>query len=391
MKTPEQVLAEIKTRLVNNWHHDIAGTPAGDPGRWPSQFTLAAPSSAAADRSLGAVTSWDLDWREWARDHDVALLDEPRRIGGIDRKLSTHVVVPDVDTAARLIGPDWIRRVKQARNRRVVIAELFPTAVAAKAIRMADTLSDTDFALALDAAAWFAATAPEQWQALTPRQVPIPGLHAKWLDSNRHLVQTLAGLDDLTMVQRPTRVYWTYLDPNYRCTGTRVHDSLTLGDSVHLPYQPTVVLIVENKDTAVLFPELPGGIVVEGNGQASVGLLPHVPWIKDASTLIYWGDIDQKGYEIVHGLRSRLARLRTILMDRQTYQTYERFGTNVEPNGKPIKLRPHLSLPELTADERAMYDMLSDPDWSRYRRFEQERVPLPTARAALNSLPRSTP
>jgi len=75
-----------------------------------------------------------------------------------------------------------------------------------------------------------------------------------------------------------------------------------------------------------------------------------------------------------------------MLMDSQTYEAYERFGTNVEPNGKPIKLRPHLPLPELTSDELAMYDALSDPAWSRYRRFEQERVPLPTAKAALDRL-----
>jgi hypothetical protein len=74
---------------------------------------------------------------------------------------------------------------------------------------------------------------------LTPRQVPIPGLHAKWLGSNSHLVRTLAGLDDLSMVTRPTRVYWTNLDPDYRRTGQCIHDSLTHGDSVPLPYEPS--------------------------------------------------------------------------------------------------------------------------------------------------------
>jgi hypothetical protein len=208
-------------------------------------------------------------------------------------------------------------------------------------------------------------------------------LHAKWLDSNRQLVQALGGLYDLTLIQRPTRVHWTYLDPGYRRTGARIHDSLTIGDTVTLPYRPTIVLIVENKDSAILFPELAGGIVVEGNGQASVGLLPRVSWIKDAKTLIYWGDIDQRGYEIVDGLRHRLRQLRTILMDRQTYDTYAPFGTKFEPNGNPIKLRPRKALVDLMPSERGMYEALSDPEWPSHRRFEQERVPLPTARAAV--------
>lgn len=386
MKTPPRVLTEITTRLANGWHYDIAESPSDDDGRWPFRAALGAPSSTAASQSLGEVTKWSLDWREWASERDVHLADQIRSIGGVKRSMPTHLIVPDVDTAARLAGPEWVQRVKRGRTRRALVLERFPTAPAAAAIRLADAMSDTDFALALDAAAWFETTPEDQWRALTPRQVPIPGLHAKWLDSNRQLVQALGGLDDLTLIQRPTRVYWTYLDPAYRRTGSRVHDSLTLGDTVTLPYQPTIVLIVENKDSAVLFPELAGGIVVEGNGQASVGLLPQVSWIKDAKTLIYWGDIDQRGYEIVDGLRHRLRQLRTILMDRQTYDTYARFGTEFEPNGNPIKLRPRRALVYLIPSEREMYDALSDPDWPSHRRFEQERVPLPTARAAVHRL-----
>src|SRR5664279_4970558 len=36
-------------------------------------------------------------------------------------------------------------------------------------------------------------------------------------------------------------------------------------------------------------PSCRGGIVVEGNGNASTGLLPQVPWIANSKTLIYWG------------------------------------------------------------------------------------------------------
>jgi hypothetical protein len=78
---------------------------------------------------------------------------------------------------------------------------------------------------------------------------------------------------------------------------------------------------------------------------------------------------------------SQMSHLRTILMDRPTYDAYKEFGTQFEPNGKPVTLLPRKPLDNLTASEREIYDNLSDPKWAAHRRFEQERVPLPTALA----------
>lgn len=148
----------------------------------------------------------------------------------------------------------------------------------ATALRIAARLDAVDFDLALTTTQWFADN-PGAWAGLTPRQIPVAGLHAKLLDTHKPLLKVLACSDDLTFAERGTRVYWTYLDPNYRSTGGRLHDSLTLGDNVPLPYEPSVVLVVENKDTSILFPEMAGAVVVEGNGNTSVGVPPRVPWL----------------------------------------------------------------------------------------------------------------
>ncbi len=216
----------------------------------------------------------------------------------------------------------------------------FPETVTAKTLRLAQPLTQVDFELALVAAHWFAKHQPDEWEHLTPRQVPIEGLHGKWLNGHQRLVQSLAGLDNLTLRDSPTRIYFTYLDPEYRRSGRRVHDSYTIGDHHEPHYRPCVVVINENKDTAFLFPELRDAISVEGNGNASVGLLPHIDWIKRASGVVYGGDMDARGYEIVDGLRRFKLPVRTILMELADYGTYEKFGTNLEPNGKPIKRRP---------------------------------------------------
>lgn len=91
--------------------------------------------------------------------------------------------------------------------------------------------------------------------------------------------------------------------------------------------------------------------------------------------------MDARGYEIVNSLRAAIPSTHTILMDQDAYRTYERYGTNTEQNGTPIKQRPPKLLNDLTAAEREVYDNLTTPGWPLHLRVEQERIPLDTALA----------
>ena len=140
-------------------------------------------------------------------------------------------------------------------------------------------------------------------RGLTPRQVPIPGVHAKWLQAHRAAVLALTGLDDLGLLaNHPARIHFTYLDPDHRADGRRLHDSATVGDTFTPAYQPEVVVISENKDTAIHFPELAGGLIVEGVGRGG-RTVASFPWIREAPLVVYWGDMDRDGYEILNGYR----------------------------------------------------------------------------------------
>ena len=72
------------------------------------------------------------------------------------------------------------------------------------------------------------------------------------------------------LANRPTRVHFTYLDAGHLANGGRRHESFTIGDRAEPEYAPRIVVILENKDTAVYFPPIPGGIAVEGEGHQSV-------------------------------------------------------------------------------------------------------------------------
>ena len=69
-----------------------------------------------------------------------------------------------------------------------------------------------------------------------------------------------------------------------------------------------------------------------------------------------------------------------------TCQRNERSGAWTE-SGKPIPCSPRWTLTALTPDERALYEDLTDPAWTRVRRIEQERIPL--TEAAMMIAPRT--
>ena len=96
--------------------------------------------------------------------------------------------------------------------------------------------------------------------------------------------------------------------------------------------------------------------------------------------MIYWGDIDAHGFEILDGFRAAGVPVASILMDLATYTEYARFGTKHDANGNVLTAGSRKALPHLTFDERAAYELLTDPGWGGVRRIEQERIPLSVAR-----------
>jgi hypothetical protein len=210
----------------------------------------------------------------------------------------------------------------------------------------------------------------------------LEGFHAKWLDvaGHRQMVCVLAGLESLELKERPRLVRFRYLDPAYLSTGARTHDAWLEGDTCVLPYRPRVVVICENRDTALWFPAVEGGIAVQGDGMAGTATLMGVDWIAGAERVLYWGDIDVHGFQILAAYRERGLDVRSILMDAATYQAFERFGTMVDKHGRLLQPKPDAQpLPGLTADENALYLRLCSPDHMGPRRIEQERIPLDLA------------
>jgi hypothetical protein len=134
-------------------------------------------------------------------------------------------------------------------------------------------------------------------------------------------------------------------------------------EKLNLPVKK--VIIVENKTTlytTLTLPKMDKAIAIFGSGY-SVSHLKQALWLKDIE-LLYWGDIDVQGFEILSQFRGYFPQTKSILMDKATFDIYfeDDIGT---PSHISIKLN-------LTAAEQELYSLLKANQW----RLEQEKIPL---------------
>jgi hypothetical protein len=383
MKTPQAVTEDIRRRLIGKWHECLAGEAV-----FPHAFPLGRPAAADLRGGYSAVHALTLQWQDWARLHGVELAYETRvATGGTRQAVPTHACVDSIERAAAIVGDGWPDRLARGLYRLSVLTDSYPyLRDTSRLVRLVDSYSPVDFSLLLTVAGWYLED-PTRALSVTPRQVPIPGVHAKWLQSHLPAVQALTGLDDLGLLPgHAPRIHFTYLDPAHRAAGGRVHDSATVGDTFLPAYLPQVVVISENKDTAIHFPALDRGISVEGVGRGG-RTVASFPWIRDAPVVVYWGDIDKDGYEILNGYRVDFDRdLDSILMDSTTYESFEQYGTNLDRYGRKILPGTPRVVDRLSQDERAVYLRLLNSQHAGHRRVEQERIPLVRALDAVRLL-----
>lgn len=125
------------------------------------------------------------------------------------------------------------------------------------------------------------------------------------------------------------------------------------------------VLIVENKTTlytTLTLPKMKATIAVFGSGYG-VYNLKKVDWFHNVE-LLYWGDIDVQGFEILSQFRGHFPKTNSIFMDLQTFNTY--FDGD---KGTVSNITTKLNL---TEDELQLYEILKTNNW----RLEQEKIPL---------------
>jgi hypothetical protein len=139
--------------------------------------------------------------------------------------------------------------------------------------------------------------------------------------------------------------------------------SLPVSLLAELPVRDAKAVIVENKVNLLTLPPRPRTIGLGALGRA-VSELRAVPWLATVP-LVYWGDLDVEGFEILSALRAEFPNVRSILMDDAALTRYQPLavsGTGISPAPPP-----HLAAVELLAFHRCVQGNI---------RVEQERIPV---------------
>jgi hypothetical protein len=391
--TPDDAVAAIRRKIDQRWAEAVCADPADR-----VMFSVPLRPGVSTGKSVerlghAAWHDWHMRWREFADKlpTGVELVRKPVTVRGVAGDFPATLVA-DLDTAVALVAGTEPPAVDVGRARALASELRSAGAVLTPAtLRAAYRLQAADAEVLVNAVTWLREH-PDAgtW---TARQLPVPGMHTKWLDTHGTLLRDVTGRDVRAEVRpRLTVMHLTYVDPAHAASGRRRHDAWTTGDVHEIAYRPRVVLVVENRDSRLWFPSVKDTIVVEGGGKAAAALLANVPWIRAADHVLYWGDIDADGYTILNQFRAALAEpapdgapakpVTSILMDATDLHRYARHGVNHDKAGRPIK-PSSTPLPHLTPAEAAAYDTIATAGPTPFRRIEQEAIPLTHAATRL--------
>jgi hypothetical protein len=389
MHSPEYVLEKAQIRYRSVWRDALLNAESG-------VYTVALdpPSASAITDRAGEVSAWLNEWRQWAAQHpDVTLRTRAIRTKFGNQPVHTHLDIPDISALAGL-SPGTAAHWQRARDRWGQLHQVGQT-VRPWLARIVD-LDGYDFTTLLAATNWFRA---HPRSGLTVRSVPVPGMNTKWLARHRSMVLACLGtatdsgqptepteefdpveiptadLDALGLRPLPPEISIVLTDPVLRgAVGGLRQITAPVDELAGLQMRPDAVLIVENKEPALVWSDTTGLAIIHSLGN-HLDVLARLPWIRP-DRCWYWGDLDRHGFTILSRARTVVPHLKSLLMTPDDIETYRPLGVEEDLD------RYDQPDPTLTPAEARVLTALQLTD-RKYLRIEQERIPISDAERAL--------
>lgn len=365
--TPADVRARAKKlfdREARTWAADQQTDAVLD-------VSLHPPTEREALRDLEQVRRWVDSWRGLSADPSVEIEWVVRkwpRIGS--QEVPVRAVLRGSDAIARIAGERdvWQVLVSRLDALRGLAGSCADSVLRTHARAIAD-LDGGDFERLVDVLEWLREN-PESGRLV--RELPIRGIHTKWIESRIGLVEALhragTGALDLGLREPSPLVRLRVLDPSLSFHGL-TDVSAPVDDLAACQIRPERVFVFENLATVLAMPDVSGAVVIHGGGHR-VDLVARLPW---AQTVTYWGDLDSHGFAILNRLRARGVDATSALMEMATlFDHRDLWGIDPDPNVGVFD--------RLTRDERAALQSLSAEGNIR---LEQERIPWDYALARL--------
>lgn len=149
--------------------------------------------------------------------------------------------------------------------------------------------------------------------------------------------------------------------------------SILISDFKSRSLQGYRFIITENLMNFRTLPDLSNSFALWGKG-FNVAILKDVEWLTHCQ-IIYWGDLDAQGFQILSQLRSYFFQTISVMMDRETFDNFQEFSVL----GTVCKIA---NLSYLTPEEHDLFTDLSQ----QTIRLEQEKIRKDFAICKLNSL-----
>lgn len=237
------------------------------------------------------------------------------------------------------------------------------------------------------------------------RQLSLPGVHTKFIENHRRLVDELAealrpvALQEVPpvgealpevpaepdallgqlaartpaarfaarhgFIHPPELVRFRMLDPDVPLVGDARDVTVTAAAFSSLRLPVTQVIVTENLVNFLALPERPDSLAIYGGGYG-FSSLRDAAWLRNCEVL-YWGDLDTHGFRILDELRAVHPHVVSVLMDEATLLEHrDVWGSEPQPSTA--------ELTRLTEEELALYTALGQDTFGRTVRLEQELI-----------------
>ncbi|MCS5478112.1 DUF2220 family protein [Corynebacterium sp. YIM 101645] len=360
-------LIDARSRALRHLRSRERELLAGDFGGYG--FPLRPPTAAQAAADVPATQEFIRQWQ--GIDGVETAVRNWSAVGLGRQKVPVRL---QLDTVEQLVDFTGYRKEWQGlvQRRGLLVAMTGSPAAVLMALPLWRSVAMADLHLAAEVLAWFEA---HPASGVLPRTVAVEGVHTKWLEQHRELVETLLaarrgeiGRAELGLAEPEGRVRLRFSAE--QGPGGLSDVEVVFSELPRIPV-PRAVVMVENLESFLALP-VPAGVVLAWGAGFRAVTIAREPFFR-AAPLIYWGDLDADGYAILDGVRAVVAEVSSVLMDRATVHRWRHLGV------ADRDFRPRV-YERLTAAESAGLEELLE---TGHLRIEQERIRFDVAVAAV--------
>lgn len=396
---PEDVVEILRAKYWENTKN-LKRLLGGDI-EFPLEVSLRTPTGSDAQQDINHFQSFVANWKYFCKkgDHEGKRIEVRWQIRTfrslLDQEIPTHLVVPNIESFANLIGNNAERQLREWQYKIAYIFDSLSSELDRNVDDSNRTVSERELFLALitflEALNDYSASDLDLLVKLIPqlqkgmgadcylRALPVTFVDTKFIEKNLCIIELIVAaiIDSSVKVKgllswldcREKPKDWLLIKPLCK----KMVDSLgglpllRMSSETLLNFElpASNILVIENEQSCLSLNNVPDTIAVSGGGKNISWM--NAGWLAN-KRVGYWGDIDSEGLGILSDTRRKVSAITPLMMDAKTVELYR--GRMVDEPESAFR-EPSA----LTDEELKLFRMLRQGDYGK-KRLEQERLPM---------------